>query len=108
MRTLEPDLAVTTPVGKIVVCKHVVCEYLVSICGIVLPANLVVLPMSSYDIILRMDWLMKHSTIINCDLKQVTLTSWGEGKVTYVGSRERSLRPTILAVQARKLIIRGD
>jgi hypothetical protein len=28
--------------------------------------------------------------------------------VTYVGSRERSLPPTILAVQVRKLIIRGD
>jgi hypothetical protein len=33
VRTLEPGLAVTTPVGKIVVCKRVVYEYPVSICG---------------------------------------------------------------------------
>jgi hypothetical protein len=33
---------------------------------------------------------------------------WGEGKVTYVGSRARSLSPTILAMQARKLMIKGD
>jgi hypothetical protein len=52
VKTLEPSLAVTTPVGKIVVCKRVVCECLVSICGSVLPANLVVLPMFSYDFIL--------------------------------------------------------
>jgi hypothetical protein len=51
---------------------------------------------------------MKHSTIIDCILKQVTLTPWGEGKVTYVGSRERSLPPTILVMQARKLIVGGD
>jgi hypothetical protein len=55
VRTLKPGLAVTTPVGKTVVCKRVVCECPVSICGRVLPANLVVLPMFNYDIILRMD-----------------------------------------------------
>jgi hypothetical protein len=55
VRTLELGLAVTTPVGKTVVCKRVVCECLVSICGGVLPVNLVVLPMFSYDVILRMD-----------------------------------------------------
>jgi hypothetical protein len=35
------------------------------------------------------------------------LTPWGEGKVTYARLRARSLPPTILAVQARKLIIGG-
>jgi hypothetical protein len=108
VRTLEPGLAVTTPIGKIVVCKCVVCEWPVSICGRVLPANLVVLPMFNYDMILEMDWLTKHSAIIDCVLKQVTLTPWGEGKVTYVGKRARSLPPTILATQARKLIVEGD
>jgi hypothetical protein len=108
VRTLEPGLAVTTPVGKTVVCKRVVCECPVSICGRLLPANLVVLPMFSYDIILGMDWLTKHSTNIDYVLKQVLLTPWGEGKVMYIGTRVRSLPPTISAVQARKLIVKGD
>jgi hypothetical protein len=108
MRTLELGLAVTTPVGKTVVCKCVVCECLVSICGRVLPTNLVVVPIFSYDVILGMDWLMRHSMIIDCAQKQVTLTSWGEGKVTYIGSRARSLPPTISVMEARKLIIGGD
>ena len=107
MRTLEPGLAVTTPVGKVVVCMRVVCECLVSICGRVLPANLVVLPMFRYDVILEMDWLTRHSVIINCAWKQVTFTPQGEGKLTYIGSQARSLPPTILAVRARKLIIEG-
>jgi hypothetical protein len=107
VRTLKPSLAITTLIGKTVVCKHVVCECPVSICGRILPANLVVFPMFSYDIILRMDWLMRHSAVIDCAQKQVMLTHCGEGKVTYVGLRVRSLPPTILAVRARKLIIGG-
>jgi hypothetical protein len=83
VRTLEPSLVVTTPVGKTVVCKRVVCECPVSICGRVLLANLVVLPMFSYDVILGIDWLTRHSVIIDYVLKQVTLMPWGEGKVTY-------------------------
>jgi hypothetical protein len=38
----------------------------------------------------------------------VTLTPWGEEKVTYIGKRARSLPPTISTTQARKLIIGGD
>jgi hypothetical protein len=55
VKTLKPSLAVTTPIGKTMVCKRVVCKCTVSICGRVLLANLVVLPMFSYDIILEMD-----------------------------------------------------
>ncbi|XP_059458349.1 uncharacterized protein LOC132187944 [Corylus avellana] len=72
VRTLEPGLAVTTPVEKTVVCKRVVCKCPVSICG-----------------------------------RQVTLRPWGEGEVTYVGSRVRSVPPTISVVRARKLIFGG-
>jgi hypothetical protein len=96
VRTLELGLVVTTPVGKIVVCKRVVCECPISICGRILPANLVALPMFSYGVILRMDWLMRHLAIIDYAQKQVTLTPWGEGTVMYVRSRARSLPPTIL------------
>ena len=86
VRTLEPGLVVTTPVRKTMVCKHAVCECPIRICGRVLPVNLVVLLMFSYDVILRMDRLTRHSAIINFARKQVTLTLWGEGKVTYIKS----------------------
>jgi hypothetical protein len=74
VRTLELGLAVTTLFGKTVVFKHVVCECPISICGRVLLANLVVLPIFSYNIILGMDWLVRHSAVIDCAWKQVTLT----------------------------------
>jgi hypothetical protein len=65
VRTLELGLAITTPIGKIVACKYEVCECPVRIYGRVLPTNLVVLPMVSYDVVLRMDWLVRHSAIID-------------------------------------------
>ena len=108
VRTLEHGLAITTPIGKTVVCKRAVCECPISICGRVLPTNLVVLPMFSYDVILGMDWLTKYSVVIDCVRKQVMLTPLGEGRKTYVGSQARSFPPTISAVQVRKLIIGGD
>jgi hypothetical protein len=107
VQTLEPGLVITTLVGKTMVCKRVIYECPVSICGSVLSANLVVLPIISYNIILEIDWLPRHSAIINCIWKQVTLKPWGEGEVMYVGSRVRSLPPMILVVRARKLIIGG-
>jgi hypothetical protein len=64
VRTLEPSLAVTTLVGKIVVCKRVVCKCPVSICGSVLPVNLVVLPMFSYDIIIGSRSIRQLSTTL--------------------------------------------
>ena len=60
VQTLELGLTVASPVGKNVVCKHVVCRCLVSIYGRVPPANLYVIPMINYDVILIMDWLAKH------------------------------------------------
>ena len=86
VRTLDPGLAVTTPVGKTVVCKLAVCECPVSICERVLLPKLVVIPMFSYDVILGMDWLTKYSAVIDCTQKQVTLTPWGEERMMYVGS----------------------
>jgi hypothetical protein len=45
--TLETSLAIATPVGKSILRQRAVCGCHVSICGRVLPANLVVLPMNS-------------------------------------------------------------
>jgi hypothetical protein len=90
-----------------VVCKRIVCKCPFSICESVLLANLVVLLMISYNVILRMDCLVRHSVIIDCARKQVMLKLWGEGEVMCVGLQVRSLPLMILAVWARKLIIEG-
>jgi hypothetical protein len=108
VRPLDVGLAVATPVGKTVVCKSAVCGCPLSICGKILPANLVVFAMFGYDVILGMDWLAKHHANIDCARKRVTLRPWGDTEVTFVGSRANTLLPVISAVQARKFIASGD
>ena len=36
-------------------------------------ANLIALPFREYDLILTMNWLLKHRPIIDCDKKSVVL-----------------------------------
>ena len=64
VRTLEPGLAVTTPVGKTMVCKRVVYGCPISFCGRVLLANLVVFPRISYDVIIGWRSIWKLSTAL--------------------------------------------
>lgn len=78
VRILNVGLLVATPIGKTIVCKCVVCGFLLSICGKIFPTNLVVFAMFGYDVILGMDWLAKHYANIDCTRKQVTLRLWGD------------------------------
>jgi hypothetical protein len=65
VRPLDVGLTVATPVGNTVACKSVVCGCPLSICGKILPANLVVFAMFSYNVVLGMDWLTKHHANID-------------------------------------------
>lgn len=38
-------------------------------------ANLVLLPMREFDMVLGMDWLTRHHATIDCDLRTVTITT---------------------------------
>jgi hypothetical protein len=91
VRPLEFGLVVATPAEETVVRKRVVCGRPVSIYGRILPANLVVLALQGYDVILGMDSLTKHYASIDCVQKQVMLKPWGEVEVTFVRSKVKSL-----------------
>ena len=45
------------------------CELEIS--GILLTVDLRVMDMSEFDVILRMDWLMAHQVIIDCDRRRI-------------------------------------
>jgi hypothetical protein len=78
VRTLEVSLAVATPVGKTVTCSRVARGCLIIINGRILPANLLVLPLHEYDVILWMDCLAKHFASIDYARKLMTLKPLGE------------------------------
>jgi hypothetical protein len=62
-----------------------------SCCSIVLAdegfvANLVVIPLESFDVILGMDWLSQYQAVISCFWKTVSLQAPSGREVIFVGS----------------------
>ncbi|XP_040940168.1 uncharacterized protein [Gossypium hirsutum] len=57
---------VTNPLGQSVVVNLICHNCPLKVKGCDFPADLMLLPFSEFDIILGMDWLMKHDTVVNC------------------------------------------
>ena len=54
---------------------------------LILPADLIVLDMKEFDIILGMDWLSEHYAFIDCRGKKVIFEIPGEGTCYFDGTR---------------------
>ena len=71
VETLEEPMHVSSPLGTRVggdlICRG--CELEIS--GILLKLDLRVMDMTEFDVILRMDWLMKHRVVIDCECRRV-------------------------------------
>ena len=70
-------------------------------------ADLVMLDMSDYDVILGMDFLSKYEATINCKAKTVGFKPPGEEMFTFFGNRRSSQKMFISAMRARKWIADG-
>ena len=78
LESLDLNLTVATPVGKIVVCTLVVRRFPVTIKGHIMPANLVIFEMNGFDVILGMDWLSIYHACVDCFHKEVVFRQSGE------------------------------
>ena len=75
--------------------------------GNALHADLVVIKLKEFDVILGMDWLSKNHAIVDCQTKEVVLETSEHRKIIFVG--ERKIVPTCLisATAAFHLIKKG-
>nr|CAD1818667.1 unnamed protein product [Ananas comosus var. bracteatus] len=100
------DLWVDTPVGGVRVCR--VCKSCpIEVDGHVLLADLIVIDMKEFDVILGMDWLTAHGATIDCSGRKVVFrTSYGS-EFILVGDRSRSPSRIISALKATKMLRSG-
>ncbi|XP_049348112.1 uncharacterized protein LOC125812663 [Solanum verrucosum] len=75
--SLDLPVHVSTPVGDSVVVDRVYRLCIVILMGYDTHADLKVLDMVDFDVILGMDWLSPYHTILNCHAKTVTLAMPG-------------------------------
>ncbi|KAJ1431582.1 Retrotransposon gag domain [Sesbania bispinosa] len=105
--SLDETLAVTTPVGEILLADCVYRSCVISIGGKELFANLIALDMVDFDVILGMDWLASHYATLDCHNKVVTFEMPGESAFSF--QREQGWAPhnLISALGASKLLRKG-
>ena len=70
-RVLVP-LEISTPIGRSIILDTYCRGVRVSLDGLSFVADLVVMSMSDYDVIIGMDWLARHHMSLDCFSKMVT------------------------------------
>ena len=84
---LDSTLLVDTPVGGVVHLNRVCRGCVLVIADRRIEADLIVMDMSGFDIILGMDWLSSNRAIIDCFRRRVTITISSGDSFYFVGDR---------------------
>ena len=71
-------------------------------------ANLIIMDMQEYDVILGMDWLAQHSAVIDCAKKRVMTECPGQGWCMIQGVRPGGPKKIISAMKAYRHLSRGS
>ncbi|KAG0458619.1 hypothetical protein HPP92_021747 [Vanilla planifolia] len=102
---MKTALLVKLPDGSEILAKECV-NGNIEIQGTDFSVDLIILPLSEFDIILGMDWLVKHQVKIDCMEKRVQMkTQLGE-EVIYYGKGRKI--PFISVLKACKLLQKGN
>ncbi|KAL5570134.1 hypothetical protein UlMin_026709 [Ulmus minor] len=104
---LDAPFCVSTPSGKCLEASSILKDCLLLIEGHVLTADLVVLGIHDFDIILGMDWLSKHYATIECHEKEVLFQPSGVPSFRFVGAKSKPRIPIITAMKARRILNKG-
>ena len=87
MSSLKHKLVVTTPLGEQILYNSIFKGYEILIDGMVLKANLILLKMFDFDVILGMNWLFTHRASIDCFIKKVVFRKPWFPKLEFIGDR---------------------
>ena len=88
MRPAECSMVVSLPTGDSLIANRVYRGSKVTIASHEFEADLIVLDIHDFDIILCMDWLAKHRATVNCYRKEVQFSQSGEPEVIFCGERK--------------------
>ncbi|KAL2226504.1 UNVERIFIED_CONTAM: Transposon Tf2-12 polyprotein, partial [Sesamum indicum] len=101
------DLYVSMPAGGFVLVNTVLRSCPIVVEGVTLYADLVVIDLREFDVILGMDWLATNHALVDCQIKEVMVEVNGQMKTVIVGERKVIPNCLISAVTAFNLIKEG-
>ncbi|KAL5837100.1 hypothetical protein ACOSQ3_014269 [Xanthoceras sorbifolium] len=97
-------IAVSFPTGDTVLVDKVYRGSRVIIEGREFLADLVVLDIQDFDVILEMDWLSRHHATVDCFRKEVSFGRVGESGVIFCGVRKLLFASIISVLTSRKML----
>ncbi|KAL5538416.1 hypothetical protein UlMin_046127 [Ulmus minor] len=97
----------TLPLGEVMLSTCWLCAVPMIVDDRELFADLIVLDMHDFDVILGMDWLSKYNATIDCQKRQVIFEPMGEEKFKFVGKPKKSRTPMISVLKAKKMLSNG-
>ena len=104
---LTCPLEVCTPLGASLTTRQFLKDCTISSAGKSFSANLILLPIESYDVILGMDWLSDNYAQLDCRHKTITIGKPGEESITWQGHRKKGQKFLLSATVARRSISKG-
>ncbi|KAK4395955.1 Transposon Ty3-G Gag-Pol polyprotein [Sesamum angolense] len=107
IESLGHDLCVSMPAGGVILVNTVVRSCPVIVEGVTLYANLVVINLIEFDIILGVDWLYCDHALVDCQTKEVAVEVSGQMKTIIMGERKVIPNCLIYDVTAFNLIKEG-
>ena len=93
-------LNVVTPLGEHSLAWRYLQSVSMALNGKEFNDNLIIMDMQEYDVILGMDWLGQHSTLIDCTRRRVYFESAGEGSLFVQGVCNGERKLLISAMKA--------
>ena len=104
---IDGRMVVSVPNGDTMISERIVSGSRLVIQNKDFPADLIVLGIHDFHIILGMDWLSKHRAILDCYKKEVRLVRPEEPGMIFRGIR-REIAPSLInAITASKMLRKG-
>ena len=104
---LDFELSVSTPIGDTLMTNLVLKSCIICIEGRELLADLVLLDMHDFDVILGMDWLASYNASVHCFEKEVVFRPPGESEFLFKPSCLPFMPRVISCIQANRLLRKG-
>ena len=104
MRSTECSMVVSLPTGDSLIANRVYRGSKVTIASHDFEADLIVLDIHDFDIILGMDWLAKHCATVDSYRKEVQFSQLGEPEMIFCGEKKILSTSLISVIQANKML----
>ena len=104
IQPIDCSMVVSFPTGDSLIADIVYMGCRVIIEGHEFRANLVLLDIQDFDVILGMDWLSRHRATMDCFRKEVKLCRSGEPEITFCGVRKILSSSLMSVMMAGKML----